>query len=54
MTPDSIERESCESSLNTGKQLCFYVLAYEHVFKWCAAFTLLFDALLKFVDWVRL
>ena len=54
ITPDNIETESCGSSLKTGKQLGLYILAYEHVFKWCAAFTLLFGVLLKFVDWVRL
>ena len=53
-TPDTIEKESCGSRLNTGKQLCFYVLAYGHVFKWWTAFTLLFGVLLKFVDWVQL
>ena len=53
IAPDTIEKESCGSNLNTGKQLCLYVLAYEHVFKLCAAFTLLFGVLLKFVDWVR-
>ena len=49
-TPDTIEKESCGSSLNTGKQ----VLAYGHVFKWCAVFTQLFGELLKFADWVQL
>ena len=49
ITPDNIEKESCGWSLNTGKQLSFYILAYEHVFKWCAAFTLLFGVL-KFFD----
>ena len=38
ITPDNIEKESCGWNLNTGKQLSFYILAYEHVFKWCAAF----------------
>ena len=52
--PDTIEKESCGSSLNTGKQLCFQVLAYGHVFKWCAVFTQLFGELLKFADWVQL
>ena len=51
ITPDTIEKESCGSNLNTGKQRCFYVLVYKHIFKWCAAFTLLFGVLLKLLIW---